>query len=42
MAGFPLERQYFHLKKDATAVPSEVLQGRLFTWVDHFSDDCVG
>ena len=41
MAGFPPERGYFHIKR-AAIVPPEVLQGRLFTWVDHYSDDCEG
>ena len=39
MAGFPPERGYFHIKR-AAIVPPEVLQGKLFTWVDHYSDDC--
>ena len=39
MVGFPPERGYFHIKR-AAIVPPEVLQGRLFTWVGHYSDDC--
>ena len=41
MAGFPLERGYFHVKR-ATIVPTEVLQGRLFTWDGHYSNVCEG
>ena len=41
MAGFPPKIGYFHIK-GVTIVPPEVLQGRLFTWVDHYSDDCEG
>ena len=35
------KRGYFHIKR-AAIVPPEVLQSRLFTWVDHNSDDCEG
>ena len=41
MAGFPPETGYFHIKR-AAVDPPQVLQCRLFPWVDSYSDDWEG